>query len=327
MTREDYPRNGRLDKSPTEVSSLMTPTPSAPSLMQWRPTWVEALMMTSVIVAISSSGPVIALSAAPVLAMAVWRCVFASALTMPLAFRGSGFRGLTRAQIRGCALAGVALAIHFCLWIPSVRLTSVADSVALVATQPIWMLLMAKRLGQQIPARVWWGIAVAFTGVLVVVGVDFGVSTRALLGDVMSVASAVAAGAYLMIGGHVRASVNNSVYTVIVYGVAAGAIAIVAVVTHTQLWGFSHRDWMLIGVLTLGAQLLGHSLMSRLMDTTPAAIVGIAVLFEPPGAAIFAGILLHQHIPPVALIGMAIILIGLVIVVSHSNEPAPVESL
>ena len=298
----------------------MSTTSRMPSLMQWRPSWIEALMMTSVIIAISSSGPIIALSTAPVLAMAVWRCVFASGLTLPLALRGAGFRGLTRQQVSGCALAGLALAIHFCLWIPSVRLTSVADSVALVATQPIWMLLMAKRLGQQIPPRVWWGIAVAFSGVLVVVGVDFGVSNRALLGDVMSVASAIAAGAYLMIGGHVRTSLNNSVYTVIVYAVSAVVIAVVAIVTHTQLWGFSRRDWLLIGALTLGAQLLGHSLMSRLMDTTPAAIVGIAVLFEPPGAAIFAGFLLHQHIPPLALIGMVIILFGLVIVVSNTNE-------
>lgn len=293
----------------------------------WHLSRADALMMAVVVVAISSSGPVIALSSAPVLAMAMWRCIFASALTFPLAARNSGFASLTRAQIRGCVFAGLALAVHFALWIPSVRLTTVANSVALVATQPIWMLLMTKRLGQDIPRRVWWGIAVAFAGVLMVVGVDFGVSSRALLGDAMSVAGAAAAGAYLMIGGHVRATVSNSVYTVIVYAVSSAAIGVLAIGLHTPLWGFSARDWMLIGALTLGAQLLGHSLMSRLMATTTAAVVGIAVLFEPPGAAIFAGFLLHQHIPVTAVIGMAIILCGLVVVVRQSNASTPVEAL
>ena len=285
----------------------------------WRLSRVDALLMVVVIVAISSSGPIIALSTAPVLAIATWRCVFASALTLPFAFKSGGFKSLNRTQIRGCLFAGLALAVHFALWIPSVRLTSVANSVALVATQPIWMLLMTKRLGHHIPRQVWWGIAVAFTGVMLVVNVDAALSPQALLGDAMALASAIAAGAYLMIGGHVRATVSNSVYTVIVYAVSAVAIVLVAVFTGTQLWGFSQRDWMLIGVLTLGAQLLGHSLMSRLMQTTTAAVVGIAVLFEPPGAAIFAGFLLHQRIPAITAIGMAVILFGLVIVVRQSN--------
>jgi len=305
------------------MSKASTPPGASP----WRLSRTDACLMAVVVVAISSSGPIIALSTAPVLAMAMWRCIFASALTLPLAAGKQGFASLTKSQIRGCALAGLALAVHFALWIPSVRLTSVANSVALVATQPIWMLLMSKRLGQDIPKRVWWGIGVAFLGVLMVVGVDFTVSTRALLGDAMSVAGAAAAGAYLMIGGHVRATVSNSVYTVIVYTVSAATLGVLALSLHTPLWGFSSRDWMLIGLLTLGAQLLGHSLMSRLMATTTAAVVGIAVLFEPPGAAIFAGFLLHQHIPITAVIGMAVILGGLVIVVRQSNPSAPVEAL
>jgi len=305
----------------------MINAPKALGTSHWSLSRRDALLMAVVVIAISSSGPIIALSTAPVLAMAVWRCVFASALTLPLAVKDNGLGSLDRAQIRGCVFAGLALGVHFALWIPSVRLTSVANSVALVATQPIWMLLMSKRLGLKIPSRVWWGIAVAIVGVLTVVGVDFGVSSRALIGDAMSVAGAAAAGAYLIIGGQVRATVRNSVYTVIVYAVSAVTLGLLCVYVRTPLWGFTHRDWMLIGALTLGAQLLGHSLMSRLMETTSATVVGIAVLFEPPGAAIFAGFLLHQHIPATAVLGMAVILIGLVLVVRESQVPVlPLES-
>jgi len=114
---------------------------------------------------------------------------------------------------------------------------------------------------------------------------------------------------------------------VIVYAVSAVSIALVALSIGTPLWGFSRKDWLLIGVLTLGAQLLGHSLMSRLMETTTPAVVGIAVLFEPPGAAIFAAILLKQSVPITALIGMVVILIGLALVVWQSNNTTTVDAV
>ena len=288
--------------------------------LNWGLPRADAFLMFVVVVAISSSGPIIALSTAPVLAMAMWRCIFGSLLTFPFAMRKGDLFNLSKTQLKYCYASGLALAIHFCLWIPSVRLTSVANSVALVATQPIWMLLISKWQGYQIPRRAWIGIFVAVVGVFIVVGVDFTVSTQALLGDLMSLLSAIAAGAYLIIGGAVRREVSNQTYTTIVYGVSATLIAVTALAMGTKLWGYSKQDWLLIGALTIGAQLLGHSLMSRLMSTTSSNVVGIAVLFEPPGAAIFAGFLLDQQIPISAYVGMAIILIGLAIVVLQSQN-------
>lgn len=294
--------------------------PNTQRKIDWGLTRIDALTMVVVVIAISSSGPIIALSTAPVLAMATWRCIFGSIFTFPFAVKTGQLKSLTKIQFRIILASGLALAIHFCLWIPSVRLTSVANSVALVATQPIWMLLMSKWQGYEIPRRAWIGISIAVSGVLIVVGIDFQVSSEALLGDFMSLASAVAAGAYLILGGKVRQEVANSTYTAIVYAVSAILIAAVALTLDTQLWGFSQRDWWLIFALTFGAQLLGHSLMSRLMSSTSSNVVGIAVLFEPPGAAIFASFLLHQHLPPAAIVGMITILFGLAIVVWQDSK-------
>ncbi len=297
----------------------METKPNSARHINWTLPRADAFLMFVVVVAISSSGPIIALSTAPVLAMALWRCIFGSIATLPFAVRKGDLFNLSKVQLRNCYASGIALAIHFCLWIPSVRLTSVANSVALVATQPIWMLLISKWQGYQIPRRAWIGIFIAVIGVFIVVGVDFTVSTKALLGDLMSLLSAIAAGAYLIIGGSVRREVSNQTYTTIVYGVSATLIAFIALAMGTPLWGYTKQDWLLIGALTLGAQLLGHSLMSRLMATTSSNVVGIAVLFEPPGAAIFAGLFLHQDIPNTAYVGMAVILSGLAMVVWQSR--------
>ena len=90
---------------------------------------------------------------------------------------------LTRREAALTVGAGALLAGHFATWVPSLRYTSVASATALVAVQPVWTMLIAGRMGRQVPVRAWWGAAVCLAGVLVLTGVDFSVSGRALFGD------------------------------------------------------------------------------------------------------------------------------------------------
>jgi hypothetical protein len=57
-------------------------------------------------------------------------------------------------------LAGVFLAGHFVAWIASLALTSVAASVALVSTQPVWVAVFGLvALGEHPSRRQWLGVA------------------------------------------------------------------------------------------------------------------------------------------------------------------------
>ena len=105
------------------------------------------------VLAVSSSAPIIAFAAAPALAIAFWRNAAASVVLWPVAAtrRRDELAGLAgtkgRSALIGCVLAGCALAAHFATWVPSVKLTSVADAVALCAIQPVWQGLIALRPG------------------------------------------------------------------------------------------------------------------------------------------------------------------------------------
>ncbi|MGL1102691.1 EamA family transporter, partial [Vibrio parahaemolyticus] len=89
--------------------------------------------------AIATSAPLIAATAVPAVAIALWRSVLGSAVTFPWAWwrNRDELRGLSRAELRGTAAAGVLLALHFATWVPSLRFTSVASSTALVSLQPV----------------------------------------------------------------------------------------------------------------------------------------------------------------------------------------------
>ena len=91
--------------------------------------------------------------------------------------------GLRWRDLRSSVVAGLFLAAHFAAWLPSLSMTTVAASIALVTTTPIWTALAARISGVRLPAAVWWGLLLAFAGVVLIVGVDVTVSLEALAGD------------------------------------------------------------------------------------------------------------------------------------------------
>lgn len=295
---------------------------SAPPSGLSRPPAPDVVRLGVAVVFISLSGPMIAATAAPVLAIAFWRCLIGSGITgvWVIARRWSSLGSLTRREIRLTVIAGVFLGLHFATWIPSLTLTTIAASTALVATQPIWAALIARAMGVRISSRVWIGIAIAFSGVIVLTGVDLSVDPAHLWGDALALVGAVFSAAYVSVAERVRKTVDTSTTTFVLYAVSAVTILPLVFIFGQQLVGFDAQAWALILAVTLGAQLLGHSMMTRVLSSTSATVVSLAILFEMPGATLVAAIWLGQ-VPPLALLPAAgLILAGLVIVIKAADR-------
>ena len=295
---------------------------SAPPSGLSRPPAPDVMRLGVAVVFISLSGPMIAATAAPVLAIAFWRCLIGSGITgvWVIARRWSSLGALTRREIRLTVIAGVFLGLHFATWIPSLTLTTIAASTALVATQPIWAALIARAMGVRISSRVWIGIAIAFSGVIVLTGVDLSVDPAHLWGDALALVGAVFSAAYVSVAERVRKTVDTSTTTFVLYAVSAVTILPLVFIFGQQLVGFDAQAWALILAVTLGAQLLGHSMMTRVLSSTSATVVSLAILFEMPGATLVAAIWLGQ-VPPLALLpAAALILAGLVIVIKAADR-------
>ena len=277
-------------------------------------------LLVVVVAAVSTSAPLIAATAAPALAIAFWRNAMSSGVLVPwtlLRHRGE-LRGLGARERRLAVVAGVCLAAHFATWVPSVRLTSVASATALVATQPIWAALIARRAGHYIPRRAWIGIAAAVTGAALVTGVDVTVSGRALLGDLLATAGGLFAAAYVTIGGEVRRNVSTTTYTAVCYLAAAVALLAVCAVGRVPLAGYPADAWLKLVALTVGAQFLGHSLANLVLRTTSATVVSLSILFEVPGASLIALVWLGQQPPVAAIPGLLLLLAGVGTVITGS---------
>jgi len=295
----------------------------APAVLAAPPPGDLALLAIA-IAAVSTSAPLIAATVAPALAIAFWRNGMASAVLVPWALlrNRAELRGLVARERRLATAAGVFLAAHFATWVPSVRLSSVASATALVATQPIWAALIARRAGHHIPRRAWIGIAVAVTGAALVTGVDVTVSTRALVGDVLATLGGLFAAAYVTIGGEVRRNVSTTTYTTVCYFTAAMTLLVICAIGRVQLAGYPAGDWVKIAALTVGAQFLGHSLANRVLRTTSATIVSLSILFEVPGASLIAFVWLGQRPPAAAIPGLLLLLAGVGTVITSSVRGA-----
>ncbi|MDP1875948.1 MAG: DMT family transporter [Actinomycetota bacterium] len=304
-----------------------TPAPAGRGAFD-RPPAADLALLGIAVLFISSSGPIIAAIAAPALAIAFWRCFLGSAFTAPwvLLANRREVAGLSRREWRLVIASGLLLGAHFATWIPSLRFTTVASSTALVATQPVWAALIARRRGTHIPRPAWIGIAIALVGVVVLTGIDLSVDPRHLIGDALALAGAVLAAAYVTVGESARQTVSTPTMTMSAYASAAILLLGLCLVGQQSLWGFSARDWALILALTLGAQLLGHTLINKVLSTTSATVVSLAILLEMPGATIMAAIALGQ-VPPLGVIPASMLMFaGIVLVIRSGSRTIPTET-
>jgi len=273
---------------------------------------------------------------APSLAIAAYRLVIASLILTPFAvFRGrEEIRRLPPQQMGLLILSGIFLAIHFATWITSLEYTTVASSVVLVTTTPLWVALFSPIvLKERLSRWVIVGMLVALAGG-VVIGISdacqytsgsfdcpsFGhfLEGRAFLGDFLALAGAWAAAGYIMVGRKLRAGLSLISYTFVVYGVSALALLGLVIMTRTPLRGYSIETYLLFIALAVFPQLLGHSTFNWALRYLSAAPVSISLLGEPVGSTILAYFILDEIPSPIKLVGAVLILAGIYLAVRSS---------
>ena len=288
---------------------------------------MNAFLAVVAILGVSASGPLMAGANAPALAIGFWRNALGTAVVAPFAARTirRELTGLGRDGWYATGFAGVMLAVHFATWVSALKMTSVAAATAMVSMQVVFVVVIDLLRGRRTPPAVVAGVSIAVVGVLVITGVDFSLSARAVAGDLLALVGGLTAALYLMAGSRVRESVSTTSYTVACYGICAVTLAAACLVAQVEMVGFSGHTWLAIVGVTICAQLLGHSVLNHLLAVMSPGLISLLLLFEVPGAAILAGVFLDQTPPVGVYAGLALILAGLVVVVVR--RPPPTEVL
>ncbi len=286
-----------------------------------KPLVAPAVVLVVGILAVSSASVFIRYAqdeGAPSLVIAAGRLTIASLILAPLAWARhcNELRRLGLADWRWALASGVFLALHFATWITSLEYTTVASSVVLVSTSPLWVALAAWLfLRERLTGQVIAGLIVAVMGGIVVSLSDSGqdAGSAPLLGNALALAGALAVAGYWLIGRLLRARLSLVPYVAVVYGTAAIVLLMMAVLAHQSLAGYRPAVYGWFLLLALGPQLLGHSSFNWALAHLPAVFVAVATLGEPIGSTVLAYLFLGEAPTPWKLVGAALILIGIVL--------------
>jgi drug/metabolite transporter (DMT)-like permease len=224
-------------------------------------------------------------------------------------------------------LSALLLAVHFGLWITSLEYTSIASSVVLATSHPIFIAILSYFLWKErLSIKVILGIILALIGVIVINWGGFILSSTAFIGNILALSSAIAIGIHLMIGRQLRERVRLMQYLTTVYGGAALILVIAVLITGYSLIGYSANTYLMLMLLALIPQFVGHSLLNQAVRLMSVTIVATAIVGEPIGAIIWGYLILGEGITTVEIVGSLLTLGGISAVVLYWHKAALIKS-
>lgn len=261
--------------------------------------------------------------------IAAGRLLIASVILLPIALskKREQLRELTKSEWFKAVLSGLFLALHFTSWIHSLEFTSVASSVVLVTTTPLWVALFSPLiLKESIHRSVVIGLIISVTGGVVVgLGNACHFSTgklvcqmrvfegRAMFGNFLALFGAWMAAGYMLMGRQLRKKLDTISYTALVYSVSAILLLGIVIVRWEPVFSYSGGTYLWLLALGIFPQLLGHSLFNWSLKYISAAYVSLTLLGEPIGTTILALVFLKESPTLLEGAGAVLILIGIVI--------------
>ena len=271
------------------------------------------------VLAVSTSAILVRWSDAPAVVLAFYRVLLTTMLVSP--FLLTRYRGdlgaFERRDFLVAILTGAALAVHFAAYFESLAWTSVAASVTLVQSQPLFVAIGAfALLRERIGLRKAVGIGTAIAGMIAMSAGEFlaGAAVEGahpLYGNALAVLGAVMAAIYVLVGRSLRQRVALVPYVLVVYTACTFTLLGVAVIQDLPLSGYGRREWLLFLALAVGPGLFGHTVVNWALEHVESAVVSVSLLGEPVGATTLALVLLAEAPGPATVAGGLVVLAGI----------------
>jgi len=272
------------------------------------------LLLLIGISAASTASIFIKLCEAPALIIAAYRLVFASLMLLPFACRQKVWKDWSKSGTGWLVLSGLFLSLHFAFWIGSLQYTSVASSVVLVSTHPIFVGIGSRLfLREHLGINLILGIALSVLGSGLIGFGDLSVSEEVLVGDGLALLGAIAVSGYFLVGRKMRRDQNLLPYIFPVYSTAGLVLILLAYFFQNPFFGYKASNYFLFFLLALIPQLIGHTTFNWALKYIPASLVAITILGEPVGSTILAYFILGEGLNVWKVFGGLTIFMGILV--------------
>ncbi len=271
-----------------------------------------------------SVAPVFVLAANPPFSapeIAFWRLAIGAGFVGLLGLGTRTAMRLGRGEWRRFALYGLTLAVHLSAYVAALSFTSIAHAVALTYTSPLFLAVLGAIFLRERPTvGTLIGLGVAIGGIALLSGFqpdfgrcDIGQGHCVLFGDGLAIIAALFSAIYSLIGRIERERHPLFRYTFHVYGFAAlWLLPLAAALAWRHGYPLPAVGAVAaLGVVPLG---MGHTLYNAALRRANPTLINLVITQEITGGIILGAIFLHQFPQPVTLAGVAVTLVGIVIV-------------
>lgn len=284
------------------------------------------LLLLIGIVAISFSSIFVRWSNAPVSVTAMYRLVLTTLLMLPFLWKYR--EEIRRISIRdwlGLALSGLALGLHFLLWMGSLKLTTVASSTAILALEPVFVLIGACLfLKQRTNTFAVISMLIAITGAILIGYGDWGLTGPALLGDLLSLLGTIAVAIHMLMGKSLLNRVPAFLYSFFVFAFAAAVLAVYNLGLKFSFTDYDAKEWGIFLLMAIVPTLFGHYLFNWLLKFMRPESVSMSVLGEPLGATVLAYLLLGETVTWLQAAAGVLLLLGVwLFLLSNEKQNSP----
>ena len=276
-----------------------------------RPPFNPSLALISGVLAVSTGAIFAKLAEAPALVIAAYRVGLASLILAPIAWwqARDELLGLEKKDCLLALLSGFFLALHFSTWISSLSYTSVANSVVLVNTNPLWVGVLTPVISKdRLTLMTKIGIVISVIGGVIIGAGDFATGGQALWGDFLALLGSICAAIYLLLGRNLRRKLSLLAYVIICYGSAAIILWVLVIALGLQVVGFSSGTYAAFAGMALISQIIGHTSYNWALKWFSASLIAVSLLGEPIGATILAYIIFAETLTWTKLVGGSLIL-------------------
>jgi drug/metabolite transporter (DMT)-like permease len=212
---------------------------------------------------------------------------------------------------RAMVFAGLFFAADLAVWHWSIKFTSVTNSTLLANFAPVWVILFGWIVfGERVTLRFFAAMLVALGGVVLLIGSDFGLQPRALLGDGMGLITAVFYAGYLLAVKQLRSGFTTASIMASSGLITVAALLPIALISDAKFVPPTSRAWLVVAALALISHVGGQSLIAYALARLPAAVASVGLLVQPVTAALAAAALLGERITVPQVLGMVLVLGG-----------------
>ena len=246
---------------------------------------------------------------ASVFATAFWRILVGTSVVV---FIGKPWK--IRASWKSISLAilsGVLMALHFLAWVWSFDFVSVAVSVVLVTTTPVFMVILDFLILKIKPkSSTIFGIAVAMGGAIVVSLSGLSQGFGQITGSILALTGAILAASYLFTSKLAQKEMTSWEAISIIFSTSTILLLICIPFFGGDIVGFDSVGWIAVISMGILSQLIGHAALNISVVKLSTTITATSVLFEPVGASILAWFIIGEVVAPLVYLGGVVVIFG-----------------